>query len=306
MAIITDAVLGAGTTYANQGAPSLNLTYGGQMGHMPNFGRIGLDGKLQAEWISSQAYVQHDVIPIVLDYPRFLDFLPSSDKWIGYYKALMELHPISIEGLNATLTVELEEHAIGGSGEMMSEIVNVKRTPSALTFTYKELAGRAIQSYLESFIRYGYMNEYTKQVEVANFISSAAAMGNMYTANFTSGTMIFIEPDITQKVVNKAFLCTNILFEGSGDNLGKRNKTESRQMLDLSISAKCITMVGPQVNALATKLLNAMVAPNLVPGRDMIIPTDGVNSNLAAVDSGYDSVGQNLTNSGIFNSSTTI
>lgn len=105
MGILTDALINKDTLYAGSSA-ALNLAHGGQNGVHAKIGTV-IDGKNYDEWMSNQAYISRNIIPIVIRYPKFFDLLPDSKKWIEAYKALIELHPLSIEGLSSGLTVEL-------------------------------------------------------------------------------------------------------------------------------------------------------------------------------------------------------
>jgi len=286
MGILTDAILAKDTVYAGHSA-AVDLTFGGQNGIMPKIGRIK-DGKNYDEWISNQAYIKRNIIPVVLRYPRFFDLMPShKEKWIATYKALIELHPLTIDGLSSGLTVETDEHPVGGAGEMQEEITDVKRARSTLSFTFKEKAGKAIQKFLDKVIRYGYMDPDVKRPLIAEHIATMADIGGMYTADFYTGTVIFIEPDITQKVVVDAWLCTNMFFKSNGDRTGKRDIRSAGEAPELSIESTSITMNNEAVMVLADKILGELTSLSKLPDTGIVVPSAEVDAAVKAQAVGF-------------------
>ena len=293
MGIISDAVVSKDNLYAGSSA-ALNLAHGGQNGVHNKIGTI-IDGKNYDEWMSNQAYVSRNIIPIVLRYPKFFDLLPDSKKWIEAYKALIELHPLTIEGLTSGLTVETDEHAVGGSGEMQEEITDVKRARSTVSFTYKEKAGKTIQKLLDYIIRYGYMDPDVKRPLVVNLLSDddfKTKVGDMYTADFYTGTVLFIEPDITHKYVVDAWLTTNMFFKSNGDRTGKRDINSAGAGIDLSIESSGITLNNKAVTVLAETILGKITTLGEIPDESMVVPQVDVDATLKGIDNGFTGVMQ--------------
>jgi hypothetical protein len=285
---ITDAILGKGSAYAGH-SPAINLAHGGQNGPMARIGVVGTDGKNYAEWISNGAYIRRNVIPIVLSYPKFFDLMPDKDKLIEGYKAMIELLPLSFDGLSSGLTVETDEHPVGGAGEMQEEITNVTRARSTLSFTYKDKQGKAIQKFLDLIIRYGYMDPDVKKPLVTQFITDISKVGGMYSADYYTGTVIFIEPDITQKVVVDAWLCTNMFFKSNGDRTGKRDIHSANEVPEYSIESACITMNNEAVFTLADKILTSLTVLNKLPDTGIAVPSNEVDATIAASKTGFNS-----------------
>lgn len=290
MSRIKDAVLAKGTAYAGHN-PALDLTKGGQNGYMAQIGVKGADGKYYDAWISNQAYIKKNIIPVVLSYPKFFDFLTDKDKFIAAYKALIELHPLTIDGLTSGLTVEVDEHAVGGGGEMQEEITNVTRARSTLSFTFKEKAGKSIQKFLDFMIRYGYLDPDVKKPLVAQFIDDMSKVGGAYTPDYYTGTVIFIEPDVLHKEVVDAWLCTNMFFKSNGERTGKRDIHSAGEAPELTIESSAITMNNEAVLALATDILSKLSIINDVPDTDMLTPTGGIDAGVAKATTGYNQTG---------------
>ena len=128
------------------------LTYGGQHGWAPNL----------TEWVSNQAYVRRNLVCVLLEAPRFFTLMPDPAKWVSTLKSLLELHCRSIEGFNAALTVDTDEHPVGGAGEMQQEVINVTRARTEPSFTFVEKYGRPIQTFIQHWVQYALMDPETK------------------------------------------------------------------------------------------------------------------------------------------------
>lgn len=281
-----DGTLNRYTAYAKS-SPVFNLGYGGQNGHMYRLGLIGPDGKPYDEWIFNQAYVKRNVIPIVLQYPKFFDFMPYPDLWIQAYKALMEVHPKSIDGLNSTLSVETDSHPVGGSGEIQEEVTNVTRAPSTPTFVWQEKANRSIQRFLETYIKVAMMDPVTKTANIHAYLNSIDDVGGIYTPDFYTGTMLFIEPDVTNKVVTNAWLCCNMFPKSSGDNTGKRDVHSANELVEHSIEFSSLGTPEEPVLVLAQSVLDNLGILNKTPDINLVLPVDDVDSKLKATKTGF-------------------
>jgi len=286
MARLKNAVLEKNKLFA-EAAPTANLVDGGQQGYMPKIGTIAADGKVYDEWISNASYVSNNVIPIVLRTPGFFQYMQDTAKWIATYKALIELHPLTITGLTSGLTVEFDETPIGGGGEQQESITDVKRARSSLATTYKEKANKAITKFFDILIRYGMMDPDTKKPLVSNLIKNMDTIG-IYTPDFYTGTVLFIEPDITQKVVVDAWLRVNMMPKSNGERTGQRNMNSAGEGKELSIDWTGITMNNENVLDLGQTTLSALSVLNKIPDTDMIVPNkDGADANVTASKVGF-------------------
>jgi len=289
MARIKEAVLDKEKLYAGNVAPASNLIYGGQQGYMPRIGTVAEDGKVYEEWISNHAYVSKNIIPVVIRTPKFFELMDDTEMWISTFKALIELHPQAITGLTSGLTVEFDEHAVGGGGEMQEELTDVKRARSTLNITYKEKANKAITKFFDIYIRYGMMDPDTKKPLVANIMENIDTVGGIYTPDFYTATVLFIEPDTTQKVAVDAWLRTNMAPKSNGERTGKRDMKTAGEAPELSIDWTGITMNNEAVIKLAQTTLNNMSVLSKVPDVDMIPPVneDKPDANVEASKVGY-------------------
>ena len=156
MGRVTNALLDGRAYSRGSSTPVLDPTYGGQMGYSPDL----------TEWVSNQAYVRRNVIPILLEAPRFFRLLQDSDVWVRNLRAIVERHPRVITGLNRGLTVTTEETLVGGGGEMQEEVTDVKRARSQPVFEYDEKYGAPFRAFFHDWITYGLMDPDTKVANI--------------------------------------------------------------------------------------------------------------------------------------------
>lgn len=150
MGRVTDALL-KNTAYARGSVnPILDLQYGGQMGYAPNYN----------EWVSNAAYVPRNLICLLLEAPEFFQRMKEPEKWTQCLRSMVELHAKSIDGLNATLQVDVDDSVsvVGGGGEVQEEFTNVKRNRSNPRFTFVEKYGKPMQMFFYNWITHGIMD----------------------------------------------------------------------------------------------------------------------------------------------------
>ena len=148
--------------YNNTGASVLNIRYGGQWGYAPNLREIE----------SSTSYVTRDLTVLLVRPPKMFSLFNGSDpkKWTEGLRSLVETHAYSITGFNSTLTLETSAYDVGAGGEQMKAVVDAKRTPTDLTFNFRELDGQPISRFLESWIRIGIWDPDTNHPLIADNI----------------------------------------------------------------------------------------------------------------------------------------
>ncbi len=263
-----------------KGTALLDLTKGGVNGNIPVIGKIGTDGKNFEAWVSNHAYVSQDVIAVVLKTPMFFDFLPNPEKWKMTWKSLFEVHAMSITGLNSGLTVETEEEELGGTGEFQESIKDTKKARTTITLEVKEKMNKSVQKYIDYVIRYGQKDYITKKPLVSDFIDDINAIAGGYTPDYYTGTVLFIEPDITRKGVVDAWFSTQIFFKGNGDRTGKRQLAGGGEGLTLSLSLASITLSTDKVFDLAEQLLPTLTSIQTI-GSDMELSETAVPAEIA-------------------------
>lgn len=273
MARITEAILTANTAYsANHEQPMLDLSFGGQQGWSPQL----------TQWVSNQAYVRKNLIPILLEAPRIFSKFPNPEKWVMSLKALMELHVRTIEGFNAGLTVETDEHPVGGAGEYQQEVTDVKRARTEPSFTFVEKYGRPIQTMLDYWIRYGLMDPDTKFALASTLTDRPEDM----LADWYSMTMLFIEPDPSHNKVIQAWLTTNMFPKTNGDIVGRRDLTSANEIVNLTIDFTGLSQYGIGVNMFAQQILDQI---NITHADPFMRPSfaEEISPDVQAASEGY-------------------
>lgn len=224
----------------------IDIRKGGMFGFAPNL----------SEWVSNKAYIARPVIPILLEAPQFFQQMANPELWVGTLKALVELHPQTIEGLNGSLEVEWDEHPIGGAGEMQQEAIDVKRVRTEPTFTFIEKDGRPIQTFLDWWIRYGIMDPNTKTSMLGTL--PVDKIPKDYLSSWYTMTMAFIEPDITHSRVIKSWIVANMMPKTNGEVLGKRDLTTPGEILKLNIPFSGIAQFNEGTNAVCQDILDGI------------------------------------------------
>lgn len=245
MARLTDALLGAKAWSTGNDNPQLDPTFGGQFGWSTN----------PSEWVSAQAYVPRNLIPIVLESPEFFQKMPDPEKWVAAWKCLVEKHARTIEGLKAGLTVDVAEHAFGGAGEMFQEFTDVKRERSELSFAMVDKYGNVFQQFLERWIMYGLMHPETK-IPLTATLEGGGPSDNL--ADWYGGTIAFIEPDPTGKRVIRTWISTNVWPKGTGPIEGKMDKTSALNIKELSLEFTSLTFINEGTRAYGQEILDGI------------------------------------------------
>jgi hypothetical protein len=284
MARLTEAILGQKAFGGNANQPMLDLTYGGQHGWAPNL----------TEWVSNQAYVRRNLVCVLLEAPRFFTLMPDPAKWVSTLKSLLELHCRSIEGFNAALTVDTDEHPVGGAGEMQQEVINVTRARTEPSFTFVEKYGRPIQTFIQHWIQYALMDPETKYALVGTLENKPEDL----LADWFSCSALFFEPDPIHRKVVQAWVTTNMFPKETGEIVGKRDLTSASEILNLTIPFTGISQYGLGVNLFAQKILDGININNANP---YLRPShlQSISSDVAAATEGYKKNAEDLGSSAV-------
>jgi hypothetical protein len=261
-------------------APMVDPRFGGQGGYAP----------VLTEWANTQAYVAKQMICLLIEAPRGFAYLPQPDFWVGALKALVERQPKSITGLSRGLKVDVVENAVAGGGEIMQDMVDVKRERSAPNFTWIDKYGRPIQTLLEEWITNLLADPDTK---IANIVTVPGVRPTDLLADMHSATMLFFEPDPTHSQVLKAWLSTNMYPLGTGDITAKRELGAAMESGEISVEFTALSQSSLGVRMFAQALLTSInttnANPNLAPAfvgeldADVLAATTGYAANAEAL-----------------------
>lgn len=260
-------------------APMLDMSQGGQNGFQTDF----------STYVSNTAYVKRNLKAFLMESPTGFQDTANPSKWVATLKALVELHPKSIEGLNGGLTVEVVENAAGGGGEMQEDPSNVTRARSVPVFVWTERYGKPINAFLKNWIELFLMDPVTK---VPGIMQTGAAKPSDILPDYYSMTVMFVEADPTDTKVIDAWLCTNMYPKTDGTVEGRRELAAAMEGVDHSIEFTALTQKGKGVNAVAQTLLDgvntSVVNPNSRPAfitaitADVTAATNGYKEQIAA------------------------
>lgn len=246
MSRVDKAILESGTAYATgHQAPMLDLQFGGQMGYAPDL----------SEWVSNQSYVRRNLICMLIEAPKAFSLLPNPTQWVATLRSLVELHPISIDGLNAGLDVEFAESPVGGAGQMQHDFTDVKEAVSNVTFKWKEKYGMPVANFLRGWIINLMMDPNSKFANIATITGKAPTdmLADQYAA-----TMLFFEPDPTHTKIVKSWLVTNMMPKKTGDIVGRRDLTAAGEQTEYDIEFTGIAQFSLGVDAFAQKMLDGI------------------------------------------------
>lgn len=286
MTRVADAVLPSNIAWA-QGHqnPMLDVRYGGMMGYAADL----------TQWVSNQAYVRRNLITILVEAPSGFALLPNPEYWVGTLRALVELHPLSVDGLQGGLEVDAQDTApVGGAGEMHQDFVNVTRQRSTPVFRWNEKYGMPIFNFLHGWITQLMMDPDSKVAAVA----TTGSRPNDMLADVYSATMLFIEPDPTHTKVVKAWLCTNMWPHGTGENTGRRELTAAGEPVNYDITFSAITQRGLGVDAFAQQILDSVNITGANPMNRAAF-VNAISADVAATSQGYKAGVSTLANSAV-------
>lgn len=246
MSRLANTILQAGSGPATGlTAPAVDLALGGYNGWAPDF----------TSYMSNQSYLAKPLIPVLLEAPKGFQYLPNPDQWVGQLRQLMEVRMKTIQGLNRTLEVEVNETPVGGSGEIHQDPMDVKATRSQIAYQWDEVYGMAIANFWDLFIRTLIMDPNSK---IANIFTQAGNRPTDQLSDLYSFSMMFIEPDPTMVGVVNAYLSTNMFPLGTGEITSRRDMTSPSEQRTHDITFASLTQTGPGVKLVAKNILNSM------------------------------------------------
>lgn len=275
MARLANAILQNNTEFiAGRQNAIVDLRYGGQLGYAPDM----------TQWVSNQSYVRRNLICLLVEAPRGFQYLTEPDKWVSTLRSLVELHPLTIDGLAQGYEVQVEDTSpVGGGGEMHQDFVNVTRARSNPVFRWNEKYGMAVSSFFRAWIQNLIMDPDSK---VANIATITGQKPTDMLADMYSMTCAFIEPDPLHQKVVKSWLSTNMYPLGTGEITGRRELTASGEAVTHDINFTAISQTGIGVDAFCQTLLDSMSVVGANPSRRQAF-VDGITADVAKQSEGY-------------------
>lgn len=257
-------------------APMINPGTGGQGGHLPDW----------PAYLTNTPYVRRNMVIRVLAGPRGFNYLPEPERWFQTLKAVLEIHPESVEGFNAGLEVEVRDVSYGGAGERQEAIANVTRARVEPVFNYVEKYGRPFTTFFERWVTELLMDPNTKYPNIVTRVNAATANIDLLP-DFTSATIIAFEPDPTFTKIDKAWIVADLKPKGTLVPVeGKRDIHNGGDLVEFSINMTGIAQIGAGVDIVAQSLLSEMISLTVNP---LAMPalTEKPDGNIAGLSPGY-------------------
>ena len=248
-----------GTSYQ----PMINLLYGGSEGHTAHISRMMDDGQVFEEYMSMDPYISNNVIPIVLRTPGIFDAL--ADVELGsrlkqHYINMMTIMPKTIDGLKRTVNVSFAEERLGGTGEVLESVTNVTKEKSDIQHTYIDRVGKPVWTLHDFLIRYAKMDYETGMPLAVTLDLKPGYLekGQEPDRAFYTGTMAYVEPNITRKNVVEAYISGNIFPRTTGANESNSDRGSDRKRSELSIGYTNVTISGEPAKVVGQIILDKM------------------------------------------------
>lgn len=275
MSRLKDAILDNRAWARNTNAPVVDLKYGGQMGYSPQY----------SEWVNNAAGVRKNLIVLLLDYPRGFDYLPEKMEWIKTLRALVEIHPLSVTGLNATLTVATTGNPVGGDGQQQLDPTNVTMEPTNVSWRWNDKYGFPITKFWSQYIRLLIMDPQTKVAGIST-LGQGSKPGDMLP-DMRSFSCAFIEPDPQHNKVVRSWVVTNLFPQGSGEIIGTRDLTADGEVPSVDIQMGGIAQYGFGVDLFCQQLIDGIDITGANPlNRPSFI--DGIQADVNDSGQGYE------------------
>lgn len=234
------------------GGAMTNMAIPGQEGYIPNY----------EYWHASAEYVKPPVIPFLMEAPDAFQILDNPSRLVATLKALMEVHARTITGLDQSLEVEFSTTPFGGAGEQMETVAKVKRAQSQPQYDWVERIGKPVTKFWNYYIL-NILGNPDSNIPAA--VSRGQTRPYGLYPDFTSFTMMFVQADRTQKYVDHAWLCSNMMPKSGAKIEGNRDITETPAGVTVSIGFTCLQQVGAGVDRLAQTMLDTANQTGLDP-----------------------------------------
>lgn len=242
---------------------------GGQFGYMYDM----------ANYIDTSPYVRQHAFAFLIQYPKAFDLYPADirDLLVRMLKAMIEVNPKQITGLNSTLATDWMTVEVGGAGEIFQQLTNVTRERAAPSFTWHEVEGCVYGRYLEWYIEYLGMSADSK---FPNIVAEGFEIGPLL-ADMTRFVTLFVEPNHTGRRAVDAILCANMFPMGAGPRESERDQTAAKQGRDIQVEFTALSQRTRGVLQLGQKFLDALNVTGMNPLFQPAV-VDTVDANIQA------------------------
>lgn len=223
--------------------PVVDAFIGGQNGPMLNIGK----------YINNAAYVSRNVICKVVNFPRWVDYMPNPETFRVAIKNFFEIQT-KIDGLQKGITVDFVEQEIGSAGHRQFDVNKSTIQQSEVTHSLMDKYGLPFQNLMTIWIRYGMIDP---EAMIPLIHTLRDDIGD-HLPDMWSADVLYLEPDIRQRSVQKAWLMTNVGPRNNGQDEARRDLQSAGQPLELSIPMTGLQDTSLGVMQFAQNELNKM------------------------------------------------
>lgn len=170
-------------------------------------------------WFHNSLYVKQPIITVMMAAPKGFRWLPDGDKIAAMLKSMVELHAISVTGLNQSYTNEYDEKVVGASNEVMQTHLRTGRERSTPTFSIPELDGKPVTRLLKYWNDYLLSDPESGVPAIAGVQAYIDAGSPHLTPEDKAMTCMFIEPTHNRKNVNSVYMCANMMPDNIPDEI---------------------------------------------------------------------------------------
>lgn len=286
MGRLNDTLLKPNAYGVTNNAPMLNPALGGQNGFAPDY---------QA-FVNATPDVSKPVTALLLEAPRAFNDMTNGPVLRACLRALLEDMPKSIEGLVSTQTTDFAEVDFGGAGEKIHMPQNATREQTRPQYNYDDRYGKTIQKFYTFWSEYLLMDPASKFPQV--IAQSRGQAPQDLLLDYISATTLFFEPDPTNQFVVDAWLCMGMMPRTGGPREGRRVLVDGGQAREVSIEFTATTQIGPDVIAIAQRLLDASNRVGFNPNLQRAYIRD-IEQDVRAAKAGYMNQVDKIANSGV-------
>lgn len=223
MSKISDRYIVPGKAYNHTDVRMPDLRYGAQFGYAPNLSEV----------ISTTPNIPRDMVINITRYPGMFDLFTDGEIWKETLKYMIEVHPKSITGFDATIVLGTSDVQISPSGATIRPVNDATIQHSKLQMTYPmDFSNEPIVSFWKEFIRIGIRDPILKRPLI-----STLGLDNIpddWTLDMYSWDMIGYEPNVHFKKVSKAWEVYGVHPLGSGPITGSKDQLNARSVNELT------------------------------------------------------------------------
>lgn len=253
-------------------SPMVKAHEGAQNGPILNIGK----------YVNNDAYVSRDLIAKVVEYPKWIYYMPDPTMFKMMIKTFIEVQT-KIQGLQTTISSEFHEQEIGNAGQRQSTFNRNTLTTSDVTHVMDmDKVGRPYQNLFILWQRYG-MGDYESGYPLIHLINEKIQdhLPDMYCM-----TVLYFEPDIRRRSIEKAWLITNMAPKNSGEVTGAKEMSTGGNTSSLSINFTGIQDDSIGVYEMAERELLALDRGGLNPMTRKAFK-ETIDADVAATNNGY-------------------